>query len=339
MSAIPVDVWQRWSKPEYDLLRQAVLTFGGDTGTEAALEQFRDVSLLYQAGEGTSALQGVFCLTTKRFVFLPHFQLPHPQLVQSRFVSVKSLSSTRSDLTVTVTDESGGTANFEFPNTTALFIAFNLLRLLCESSRKDRATFCMVVSQITTQTSPYDSPFSSIEVELSPCGTSHEIAHSTPISPATVSTGIGASQFRAIFDYCNNLRIDIHIKLRLLVVVAGVSLVLQFIPFLPFLALASTMYSLWRAWTFEESGPQSEVSAVREFAVVSAFFNDWLGWRNHEKSMSLLRYSAAAWFLWMILPGPLYYGGSAIVYALAVVGPLCRRGVFRDIVAGFWFCT
>jgi hypothetical protein len=310
-----------------------------DQSIEAALEQFRDVSLLYQTGEGTSALKGVFCLTTKRFVFLPHFQLPHPKLVQSRFVSLKSLSSTGSDLTVTVTDESSGTANFQFPNTTALFIAFNLLRLLCESSRKDQLTFCKVVSQISTQASPDDSPFSSIEVELSPCGTSHDITESTPISAPVVDIDTGVSQFRAVFDYCNSLRIDIHIKLRVLVGVAGISLVLHFIPFLPFLALASTMYSPWRAWTFEEGGSQSSGNAVKEFAAVTGFFDDWLGWRDHRKSLLLLRWSASAWMLWMVLPGPLFYGGFVIVYVLAVVGPLYRRGVFKDVVAGFWFCT
>jgi hypothetical protein len=342
MTAVPPAVWQRWSRPDYDLLRQAVLIFGGDPRTEAALEQFRDVSLLYQAGEGTSSLTGVFCLTTKRFVFLPHFELPHPRLVQSRFASLKSLSGTRSDLTVTITDQSGSTVNFQFQSKTALFMAFNLLRVLCEGSRKDEGTFCQIISQITTQQSLDDSSFSSIEVELPPCESSHDITESTTstapvIIPPAAETGIGEFQLRVLFDYFNSLHFDIHVKLRALFVVSTISFVLHFIPFLPLLAFTATIYSLWRAWTYSDQEPAE--SAVREYAAVRNFFDDWLGWRNHDKSVALLRGSASVYLLYMILTTKWYYTGFAVAYFLLVIRPLYRHGVFRDILTGFWFCT
>jgi hypothetical protein len=341
---LPASVWQRWSDPSYDLLRQAVLIFNGDTHKEAALEQFRDVSLLYQEGEGTNSVTGVFCLTTKRFVFLPHFQLPHPKLVQSRFISLKSLSGTRSDLTVTLTDQSDGTVNFQFKSTTSLFIAFNLLRLLCETSRKTEATFCKVISQISTQSSPDDSPFSSIDVELPPCESSFDVPESTvsvipTILPPVSESGSTISRMTAFFDYCNRLRFDIHIKLRLLFIASAVSVVLHFIPFLPLLVLAATFYSLWQAWTIIETGPVKPTNAMADFTAVKNFFDDWLGWRNYDKTKLILRWSAFVWFLWMILPGRFFYGGFLLGYVALIILPLYRRGIFWNLVSGFWFCT
>ena len=83
--ALPQDVWQRWSNPDFDALRQTVIVFGGNISKEAAIEAYPNVSLYYQENEGTSMIKGTLYLTSSRLAFLPNNTIPHPQLVQLRY--------------------------------------------------------------------------------------------------------------------------------------------------------------------------------------------------------------------------------------------------------------
>ena len=175
MSAIPNDVWRRWALPEFDPLRQAVLVFDGNLRKEAAMEMFTDVSLLYHEGEGITSVKGVFYITTKRMIFLPKDTVYDPMIVEATFNNLKSLTGVRSDLSISIIDRLNAVANFQFASTRSLYQCFNLLRALCEASRKPMEEFQKEIVKLASQTARDETPFSSIEVELEACTVAPEV--------------------------------------------------------------------------------------------------------------------------------------------------------------------
>lgn len=347
-SSIPEEVWHRWSTPEYDSLRQAVLVFGGSIRKEAAIELFPEVSLLYQEGEGTNTIKGTFYLTTKRMIFLPKNQIPHPLLVMATFDSLRCLSGVRSDLTITIIDNTSASANFQFQSTKSLFQCFNLLRSLSEASRFDANKFRRVIARVASESNRDETPFSSIEVELQECHQNLEVPEALPVDPIVAEEnsldplGSFLAPIKFILDYCNHLHFDIHIKLRTLFFVSLISFFLKFIPFLPLVALCVIIYLLFSAWqklNLDNNKPQEPRSQSEGFLQVRQFFTEWFAWENSEKSMLLLKSASAIFLGWIILPPNAYVLACIVSYLYFIVLPIYQSNIFSKIVSGFWFCT
>ncbi|OHT07172.1 hypothetical protein TRFO_01303 [Tritrichomonas foetus] len=352
MTDIPEEVWRRWSQNEYDPLRQAVLVFGGNLRKEIALEHFNEVSLLYQEGEGTNTLKGVFYLTTKRMVFLPKNTIPHQSIVEATFDALRGLSGVRSDLTITITDKSGSIANFQFQTTKSLFQCFNLLRSLSEASRKDENKFRKIISSLAKQTERDETPFSSIEVELAECHQSLEFPEASPddhVAPVIEDTNADhmasvLAPIKFILDYCNHLHFDIHIKLRILFFISLVSFCMKFIPFLPLICLLVSIALMFTGWqNIQNDGkmPESRFVGTDNQGVlqIQSFFNDWFAWQNPRKSELLLRVCGSIFLGWAVLPKKYFVFGCILSYLFFIVIPLHNSDMFKKIVSGFWFCT
>ena len=355
MSGVPEKVWKRWATEEFDALRQVVVVFGGKPRKEAALEVYTDVSLLYQEGEGTNSVKGVFYLTSKRIAFLPDNTMPHPKMVHATFDYLKCLTGTRSDLTLSLIERQGSVANFQFASEKVLFQCFNTLRLLCEASRKDEATFRKAIIHVATRAQPDEAPFSSIEVELPECNTSLELSVEAP--ETAVVTPIGTEKeekersastsslvyLRFLLDYVNHIHFDLHIKLRILFVISLCSFCLKFIPFLPLVCIFTVIYLLYNAWEKLDYDGNVEVLTIEpgneSFVRLQSFWNDWFGWGNKTKSLITLRVASAIAILWFILPLRVYLALCTLAYLFFIAVPLCRDKLFLKIGTGFWFCT
>jgi hypothetical protein len=351
---VSAEVWERWRLQDYDALRQMVLVFGGNLQREAALEIFSDVSLLYQEGEGTNTLKGVFYVTTNRLAFIPNNTFPHPKMVWASFDSLRLLAGVRSDLTVSLTDRQDAAANFQFPSTASLFHCFNLIRGLAEAWRKDDATFRRLVAELSAAGRRDETPFASIEVELPECTATHSISDTTargdraapvgPVAPVSESRDriVDVLQpVRAALDYCNHLRFDVHIKMRILFFVSSIAFLMKYVPFLPLVALVVAMLVLYRAWICRDShGPELDApSANVKVRTIQTFLGDWFEWRNKAKSFMTLQVAGAVFIGWAILPPPVYGVACVGAYIAAVIVPIYRTKAWKKFLAGFWFCT
>ena len=357
MSGVPERVWKRWSSDEFDALRQVVVVFGGTTRKEAALELFPDVSLLYQEGEATNSVKGVFYLTSRRIVFLPDNMMPHPRMVHATFNYLKCLTGTRSDLTMSITERQGSIANFQFASEKALFQCFNTLRVLCEASRKDPATFRRKIVYVATRQQPDETPFSSIEVELAESDMSLEVLAEVPeavvVPEATgalekeekesVASTSSLQYVRFLLDYLNHIHFDMHIKLRILFVISACSFFLKFIPFLPLFCIVTMIFLLYNAWErldYDNRINPIPVEAGNESLVrLQTFWNDWFAWGNPKKSRIMLRATSTVAFCWFVLPPRVYLALCTVAYIIFIAIPVYRHGLLSNIANGFWFST
>ncbi|MBR6907939.1 hypothetical protein IKN40_05635, partial [bacterium] len=231
-----------WDKEEYCNLRQAVLVFNGNLKTECPLYSFPEVSLLTQEKKDENIqVKGVFYLTSKRFVFLPNDEFPAQYLVQATFSSIKLLSGVSNDKTMSLISFEKSFVSFQFLKTRPFFLCFEIFRNIAENTRKPQTQFQTYISQFLLNgisKSYQPSKFSSFEVEFQPVTQSVEL--SMP-SEEEVSTTESAEESLAHFlepikfflDFCNNLHFDIHIKLRILLLISLLAFALQFFPFLP----------------------------------------------------------------------------------------------------------
>jgi hypothetical protein len=347
MGEIPPAVWERWRLSEYVPLRQAILVLGGSLRTEAALARFADVSLLYQEGDGIKSLSGVFYLTTKRFLFLPLDAFPHPKFVESTVDALGSLVGVRNDLTILITSKVGGFVNFQFPSTKSLFRCFRLLRAVSEAMRKDEPVFQKVISELTSQASDSETPFSSIEVELLDCPRCYDVLDSSAADPTRIAPAIARSvpaidilePVRYVFDYCNHLRFDVHIKLRALFIISMVSFALKFIPFLPLFALSLSIGLLYSGWISLEGQQPQRASENPKMRKIDVYFGDWFQWRDPPKTLMLLKASTAVFVAWALLPMRIYVAVCIVAFALVIVRPVYRKDHWKALIDGFWFCT
>ena len=352
MSAIPSEVWRRWTLPEFDPLRQAVLVFDGNLRKEAAVEMFTDVALLYQEGEGITSVKGVFYITTKRLIFLPKDTVYDPKIVEATFNNLKGLTGVRSDLSISIVDRLNAVANFQFASTRSLYQCFNLLRAMSEASRKPIEEFQREIVKLSSQTTRDETPFSSIEVELEACTHSPEVVEAqNQESEIPVPEGDDETQMvafvgpvKGFFDYCNHLHFDIHVKLRMLFIISAAAFCMKYIPFVPLVALLVVAYMLRAGWLKieEDSGvtePKTESEANKGFNSVRNFVLDYLAWQNIEKSSLVLKVASAIFLGWIILPGKAYTLVCIIAYIVFVAWPIYQSDLLQKIVAGFWFCT
>ena len=352
MSAIPSEVWRRWTLPEFDPLRQAVLVFDGNLRKEAAVEMFTDVALLYQEGEGITSVKGVFYITTKRLIFLPKDTVYDPKIVEATFNNLKGLTGVRSDLSISIVDRLNAVANFQFASTRSLYQCFNLLRAMSEASRKPIEEFQREIVKLSSQTTRDETPFSSIEVELEACTHSPEVVEAQnqeseiPVPEGDDETQMAAfvGPVKGFFDYCNHLHFDIHVKLRMLFIISAAAFCMKYIPFVPLVALLVVAYMLRAGWLRieEDNGvtePKTESEANKGFNSVRNFVLDYLAWQNIEKSSLVLKVASAIFFGWIILPGKAYTLVCIIAYIVFVAWPIYQSDLLQKIVAGFWFCT
>lgn len=351
MSAIPNDVWRRWALPEFDPLRQAVLVFDGNLRKEAAMEMFTDVSLLYHEGEGITSVKGVFYITTKRMIFLPKDTVYDPMIVEATFNNLKSLTGVRSDLSISIIDRLNAVANFQFASTRSLYQCFNLLRALCEASRKPMEEFQKEIVKLASQTARDETPFSSIEVELEACTVAPEVMEAqhneseiqVPEDSDETQMVAFVRPVKGFFDYCNHLHFDIHVKLRMLFVISAAAFCMKFIPFVPLVALVVVAYMLHAGWEkIEEQHGQTEKQESTDnkgFNKVKNFVLDYLAWQDIEKSSLVLKVATAVFFGWIVLPKNVYIVTCIVAYIVFVAKPIYQSDLLQKLVAGFWFCT
>ena len=361
---IPQEIWQKWETPEYDVLRQTVIVFGGNTSKEAPVEKFADVSLLFQEGEGTNLIKGIMYLTTRRMVFLPENQIPHPHLVQCTYESLRSLSGIRNDLSIYLTDRNGGTANFKFQTANTLFQCFNLLRFLAESTKLESKNYKKAMFDAVTAKKRDETPFTSIEFDLGESKVTKAPEINAPKLAASEEDLEQESQsdplmnflqpIKHVLDYCNHLHFDIHIKLRILLLISVITFILKFIPLLPLTALLVICVQLYfvyeniknknkededvtekfSSWEIKEPVKQTE-----SFGTLRKFIKDWLMWGNTEKSSLLLKVCLCLFFGWTVLPFRLYFTLCILCYGYFLIRPILKSDILGNIVNGFWFST
>ena len=362
---IPQEIWQRWEKPEYDQLRQTVIVFGGNTSKEAPVEKFADVSLLFQEGEATNLIKGVMYLTTRRMVFLPENQIPHPHLVQCTFESLRSISGIRNDLSIYLIDRHTGTANFKFPTPNTLFQCFNLLRFLAESTKLESKQYRKAMYDVVTAKKRDETPFTSIEFDFGEVGVTKAPEINAP-KPATSEEDIEQESeqsndplisflqpIKHVLDYCNHLHFDIHIKLRILLVLSFISFILKFIPLLPLSALSIISVQLYFVYdniknknkdddekTFSSTWDTKETKNKTEsFGTLRKFVREYFMWENTDKSALLLKVCVCIFFGWIILPFKFYFTLCMLCYGYFLIRPILDSDVVGNIINGFWFST
>ena len=345
---LPDEIWSRWSKPEYDPLRQVVLCFGGNVRTEAIIDSFPDVSLLIPEGENTTVIKGVFYLTTRRMAFLPRNTI-NSNIVQASFESLRCITGTRSDLTTSVVDANGSTAKFQLSTAQVLYQCFNMFRHLAEASRLSEDKFRSVVYKVATAPRRDETPFNSIEVELQECTEAPEVPAAPVVElgeevvdPVTIIL----APVKSFFDYFNSLHFDIHIKLRILCVMAFVSFCLQYIPFLVFMALLTILFLLLNAWKsinkdLEDEEKQEPVipALARGFVSTDKFLMSYFGWKDPRKSMNVLQTCCAIILAWIILPSKIYPIACVVAYVYFILTPLKTSVFFQKYFCGPWFST
>jgi hypothetical protein len=359
---LPQEIWAKWEDPNHDCLRQAVLVFGGNTNKEAIVESFKDVSLLFQEGEATSLIGGVMNLTTKRMIFLPGNQIPHPHLIQSTYESLSRISGIRNDLSVSLTDNTGATANFKFPSPKTLYQFFNLLRSLAEATRLSSKAYAKEIYKIVTEPEHDATPFSLIEFDLGEVKEKNpEIYAPKAVKSSEDNLNVVAdplinliTPIKHVIDYCNHLHFDIHIKLRILFFIALITFILKFIPALPLTALiiiCVQLYFVWRNIKNDDKNDFEEISIstswvngteknqIEGYAESRKFFRDWFMWEDSKKSTVLLSVCLCVFFGWTVLPPKIYYALCLTTYGLFLVRPLLKSSVIPDIINGFWFAT
>lgn len=356
---LPESVWQKWTGPEYDGLRQAVLVFGGQIRKEAVITSFADVSISFQEGETTNTVKGVLYLTTKRIVFLPKNTIPHPQLIHATFETLRCLSGIRNDLMISISDTSSAAANFKFPTVKALFQCFNSLRKLCEATRADEETYRKTTYQIATAEKLDETPFASIECDLSEFDSTTKLDIN---APKTITKEEEADDPRAqpviellslvglLAEKIHQTNFDIHIKLRILFIVSLIAFLLKFIPFFPLTALTIIGIQIISAWInlkkdrlddddMVDADAQWKGHPVEGYYKVMKFFDEWFMWADPRKSASLFQASFIVFVSWTILPTWLYAAVIFCAFSFFLIKPLLHRSVIGHIVTGFWFST
>ena len=345
-AGLPEDVWARWSKPENESIRQAVVAFGGNTRTEAVIDSFPEVSILTDSTSGPT--KGVIYLTTKRFVFLPRNSLIHRLVCEAEFDSLRTLSGLRSDLSISLVDANGAVAKFTFVSQQSLFGCFNQLRRLAEASRLDEAKFveaCNAVARANRD----DKPFSSIEVELQECTQTVEIVADAVEQKEEIPPDPLAEELlpvKQLYDRCNSTHLDIHLKLRLLLAMSFVSFCLKFMPFLPFCALSMVGLLLFTAWGSinrdlddVEEAPYVVPKTVEGFVKTRKFIREWIFWEKPRNGMMVMEAAGAVLLGWIILPSKLYRIACFVAYVIFLVIPIFKEDRFYMICSGPWFSS
>lgn len=352
--ALPQEIWKRWSSPDYDSLRQAVIVFGGNTTKEAAIEAYSNVSLYYQDKEGTSMIKGTFYLTSSRLAFLPNNQIPHPQLVVLRYDLLRSLAGFRNDLSITVKDNSGSVANFKFANAKALYQCFHLLRGLAEAIRMKNPEYIKTVYQLVTTPARDETPFAAIEFDLPECNESKNLEFTAPNAMDPIAEEddhrndalvVFLQPIKSMIDYCNHLHFDIHIKLRILFFIGVISFILKFIPLLPLCGAIIAGVQLYHVWAFIKGNMKDDVSEsfsgqhFEGYEHLRQFYQEYFMWKNQSKCLKLFAVSLSVFFGWVIFPPKLYYTVIFGSYAFFLIYPLLKSNIYQEVVNGFWYST
>ena len=340
---IPEDVWIRWSKQEYDVARQAVLAFGGSVRTEALIDSFHDVSIVTDSNSA-NPLKGVVYLTTKRIMVLPRNTLVHENVCQAEYDSLRTLSGSRSDLSISLVDANGAVATFHFPNQQVLFRCFNLLRKLAEASRLDETLFVEAMAAIVNAKTRDEKAFSSIEVELQECKQTVEIKAETVVTEAPVDPLVEELKpIRDFYDFVKSVHFDIHLKLRILFFLSFVSFALKFMPFLPFCALfmiACLLFTAWRSINRDldaEEEDQHEIPPEADGFVRSRkFVREWFFWEKPRNGMMLIEGASAVLVAWAILPEKAYRISCVIGLIAILVRPLFMGDAVHRLIPSSW---
>jgi len=342
-----------WDKEEYCKLRQTVIVFGGNLHTECPIHFFKDVLIFCQEKkEETSQVKGTFYITSKRFVFLPNDQFPHPKLIQAKFSSIKFLSGVANDKSMLIVDFDKAFINFQFLTTKPLYLCFHLLRNLAEATRKSQPQFEAFINQLIANGLPQldqSSRFSSFELEFQPVEGNIELSQHEDEEEScseeideTLAHFLEPIQF--FFDYCNSLHFDIHIKLRILTFISAFSFALKFFPFFPLVCLVLSLYILYEGWkTIDRPkhaiNPDNPTTNTGSFATLQFFIGDWLQWNNPQKSLIFLQTTAFFFFSYIFCSIRLYVLICITSYIYFLIWPPIKKFVFFNIVNGFWFST
>ena len=358
--ALPPEIWQKWIDPRYDHLKQAVLSFGGNTMTEAIIAYFTEVSLIYQQQDIQEMIKGTFYLTTNRIVFLPKNQIPHPNLVHATFTNLRCLTGVKNELLISISDNSSATANFKFPAVRTLYKCFYLLRQLADAMRDNEQEYQKQIYQIAT-TPPKETPFVSIEYDLNEVQNQNTLSIQAPDQEEIATEEIpdepranpiieNLTSLKEFMEAVNRIHFDIHIKLRILFFLSLFAFLVKFIPFLPLICLMTVIAQLYFAFLsskkdrpdddqiVENPVKQWEGHQLEGYVKTRQFFKDWFMFDNPRKSMSLMQYCFLIFITWLILPTWLYYLFSFCGFVYLIYRSV-RREVIERLVSGYWFSS
>lgn len=272
---------ERWEKPEFQILRKVVLMFGGSLKREAPICCFQSVKHVQEV-----QLKGVLYVTTNRIVFVPSNVLPNDKLVHATFDHLSSLAGNRNNLSLFIADDSASGVYFSFQSETQLFQAFNVLKNVCEDPSK--VDSCCELDE---------TPFTTIELELS------------EVKPVIHSEDQEENTQLGFIKTINGTSFDVHIKLKILLVLSLVTSLLKFIPFIPLMFLFIILVILHGAWVILNSNGVSDEDTQDElenFHVCARVFQDWFRWRDEKKTKKLLKTSIIWFILYFVVPRRVY---------------------------------
>lgn len=357
MHELPANIWEKWTQQQYDPIRQAVLIFGGSLRKEALVCSFPDVQISFQEGETTNILKGVLYMTTKRIVYLPKNTIPHNQIIHCTFNTLRCLRGTRNDLSISISDNSSGYATFKFPTAKSLFQCFNTMRKIAEGTRIHEKEFIDLVYSIVTSPNLDETPFASIEFDLSETDQSStpeltapkKIVHEeVPDDPQAEEIIELLAPIQKFAEFVNSKSFDMHLKLHILFYVSLITFALKIIPFFPLTALVIIGIQLFHGWfKLKQDRDDDEDSDTEDnkwkghqaegYYIVSSFFEDWFAWRDPKKSLYLFQACLVVFIGWVLFPMWFYVLLMLITCAVFVVKPLVQRDVIRRLIGGFWF--
>lgn len=347
---IPDEVWERWKMPRYLSLRRAVLIYGGSIRKEVPIHSFPDVVTSCTIDDNQQVLKGVFYITTRRFVFIPKDKIPSLGVIQCGFDELRCISGNRSNISISVIDSEGSSANFQFPTAQSLFYCFNLLRKLSESMRMDDVRFKAAITQIIEAKTLDETPFTTLEIELSECTHLFDVEDEFPLTEIideTYATPIhlALDPIMGFLNYFNDISFDIHIKLRYLLVTGFVTFCLKYMSFLPFISLCVSFYLIATAWAninkenLAPKGNEDDIPfSVGGFIRIQRFLADWFCWSDPHKSLLMLKVHLVSLISYMILPDKYYYPLWVCLFLLFIY-KLTKEKVFNHLFSGYWFCT
>jgi hypothetical protein len=254
-------------------------------------------------------------------------------MVVAEYNSLSCISGSGAELTISVVDMNGSSAEFKFPVLSALFECFGVLRALAEASRDKSVDLGKCVVDLANPSDTGQFVFSAIEVELGDHNQNTEVAPEIPVTEEAFDPLMKVLRpIKLFYDQINGMHFDIHVKLRILILISFVSTFLKWISFLPFCALAMMAFLLFTAWKSINKDPEEEEDAsvcnvpteAKGFMKTQKIMRDWLFWDDPRKGM-ILMYSVGAVFVgWLILPARVYRWACFLVW-LGVMGRLIMK--------------
>ena len=352
-SHIPHSAWNRWNSPKYSDLRRFVYIFGSNTKKEIPVQMQDNVMYLIQEGEATKLIEGIFYITTKRFVFIPKDSAAINSFVTATYQSIYKLVGTRYDLSMSITNFEMGIANFQFQSQNILFQVFNLLKLLSETVRYDKEEFKTEIISILKKEELEQNPFSCIECEFEETENEWEIQEDNEHINLSLYKSESEDNFifspiKSFINLFVYMHFDIHIKLRILFFISLITFCLKFIPFLSMIFLLISCALLFTAWkklneNNDNSSKQVKLGENNDLFnddnLFKIFIKNWFFWQDYQKSSKLLKISLFMFSAWALLDEKLYFVVCILFIIFFILKKIFKSNLRKQITIGYWLSS